>query len=172
MRSTVIPAQITTVEDKIAGSLSMTQVMLLMIPVIFATLIYIILPARMQIETYKIVLVLVVLLFSVILSLRIKGIVILNWLTILLKYNSRAKYYIFNKNDIFLRDIVLPKTHKNKAKLFAKAVSKNEAKVKSKLPLVQDSIRIKNFIKNPNYSLSLKPTKRGGLYVAVNKIEQ
>lgn len=172
MRSTVIPAQITTVEDKIAGSLSMTQVMLLMVPVIFATLTYIILPQRMQIETYKIALVLVVLLFSVILSLRIKGKVVLNWLTILLKYNLRAKYYIYNKNDVFLRDIVLLKTDKSNVKLFGKALSKNEAKLKVKLPLIQDSIRIKNFIKNPNYSLSLKPSKRGGLYVAVNKIEQ
>ncbi len=172
MRSTVIPAQITTVEDKIAGSLSMTQVMLLMVPVLFATLVYIALPPRMHIETYKIALVLIVLLISLILSLRIKEKVVLNWLIVLFTYNARAKYYVFNKNDIFLRDIVLPKTHKREGKLLEKAIHINEAKLKAKLPLIQDSIRIRNFLKNPNYSLSLKPTKRGGLYVAVNKIEQ
>lgn len=172
MRTTVIPAQITTVEDKIAGSLNMTQVMLLMVPVIFTTIAYAILPQRMHIEVYKIVLVLIVLLISLILSLRIKGKVVLSWLIVLFTYNQRARYYVFNKNDIFLRDIVLPKTHKNQAKLLEKAILTNEAKLKAKLPHIQDSIRIKNFIKNPNYSLSLKPTKKGGLYVAVNKIEQ
>ena len=172
MRTTVIPAQITTVEDKIAGSLSMTQVMLLMVPVIFTTIAYTILPQRMHIEVYKIVLVLIVLAISLILSLRIKDKVVLSWLTVLLRYNVRAKYYIFNKNDTYLRDIVLPKTHKKQTMLLEKAISKNEAKLKAKLPQIQDSIKIKNFIKNPNYSLSVRPNKKGGLYVAVNKIEQ
>ncbi len=172
MRTTVIPAQITTVEDKIAGSLNMTQVMLLMVPVIFTTIAYAVLPPRMHIEVYKIVLVLIVLLISLILSLRIKGKVVLSWLVILFTYNVRARYYVFNKNDIFLRDIVLPKTQKTKAKLLEKAILLNEAKLKAKLPDIQDSIKIKNFIKNPNYSLSVKPTKKGGLYVVANKIEQ
>lgn len=172
MRTTVIPAQITTVEDKIAGSLSMTQVMLLMVPVIFTTIAYTILPQRMHIEVYKIVLVLIVLLISLILSLRIKDKVVLSWLAVLLRYNVRARYYIFNKNDTYLRDIVLPKTHKKQTMLLEKAISKNEAKLKAKLPHIQDSLKIKNFIKNPNYSLSVRPNKKGGLYVAVNKIEQ
>jgi hypothetical protein len=172
MRTTVIPAQITTVEDKIAGSLSLTQVMLLMIPVIFTTIAYAIFPPRMHIEGYKLVLVFIVLVISLILSLRIKGKVVLNWLVILLRYNTRARYYVFNKNDTYLRDIVLPKTHKKQTMLLEKALSKNEAKLKAKLPHIQDSLRIKNFLKNPNYSLSLKPNKKGGLYVAVNKIEQ
>ena len=40
MRTTVIPAQITTVEDKIAGSLNLTQILILMIPVFWATIVY------------------------------------------------------------------------------------------------------------------------------------
>lgn len=172
MRTTVIPAQITTVEDKIAGSLNLTQVMLLMIPVIFTTITYAIFPPKMHIEVYKMVLVFIVLTISLILALRIKDKVVLNWLAVLLRYNVRAKYYIFNKNDIYLRDIVLPKIHKKQTMLLEKAISKNEAKLKAKLPHIQDSLKIKNFIKNPNYSLSLKPNKKGGLYVAVNKIEE
>jgi hypothetical protein len=126
----------------------------------------------MHIEVYKIILVLIVLLISLMLSLRIKGKVVLSWLVILFTYNVRARYYVFNKNDIFLRDIVLPKTHKNHVKLLEKVILTNEAKLKAKLPDIQDSIKIKNFIKNPNYSLSVKPNKKGGLYVVANKIEQ
>jgi hypothetical protein len=37
MRTRVIPAQITTVEDRIAGNLNLTQILLLMIPVILGT---------------------------------------------------------------------------------------------------------------------------------------
>jgi hypothetical protein len=172
MRTTVIPAQITTVEDKIAGSLNLTQVVLLMIPVIFTTIAYAILPPKMHIEIYKLVLVFIVLTICLILSLRIKDKVVLNWLVVLLRYNIRAKYYIFNKNDTYLRDIVLPKTHKKQTLLLEKAISRNEAKLKAKLPHIQDSLKIKNFIKNPNYSLSVRPNKKGGLYVAVNKIEE
>jgi len=172
MRTTIIPAQITTVEDKIAGTLNLTQVMLLMIPVIFTTIAYVILPLKMHIEGYKLVLVFIVLAISLILALRIKDKVVLNWLVVLLKYNLRAKYYIYNKNDTYLRDIILPKTHKKQIMLLEKAIFRNEEKLKAKLPHIQDSLRIKNFIKNKNYSLSVRPNKKGGLYVAVNKIEE
>ena len=172
MRTTVIPAQITTVEDKIAGSLNLTQVMLLMVPVIFTTIAFAIFPPRMHIEIYKIILVLIVLIVSLILSLRIKDKVVLSWLVVLFRYNLRAKYYVFNKNDTYQRDIVLPKAHKKQVMLFEKALLKNEAKLKAKLPHIQDSLKVKNFIKNPNYSLSVKPGKRGGLNVLVNKIEE
>ena len=100
MRSKPIPAQITTVEDKIAGNLNLTQIMLLMVPVFFTTAAYAVFPPTMQLAIYKIPLVLVVLVLSLILSMRIKGKVVLNWLVILLRYNTRPRYYLFNKNDI------------------------------------------------------------------------
>src|SRR3990167_9406474 len=99
MRTTVIPAQITTVEDKIAGNLNLTQIMLLMVPVIWGTIVYTSLPPTMHIAWYKLPLVLLVLLLSLTLAVRIKGKVVLHWVIILLRYNTRARYYLFNKND-------------------------------------------------------------------------
>lgn len=41
MKTTVVPAQITTVEDKIAGSLTFTQIIMLVIPLLTSTAIYV-----------------------------------------------------------------------------------------------------------------------------------
>lgn len=46
MRSTVIPAQVTTVEDTIAGNLTITQIMLLIAPVLLSTAIYAVVPGK------------------------------------------------------------------------------------------------------------------------------
>src|SRR3989344_8530921 len=99
MRSQPIPAQITTVEDKIAGNLNLTQIILLMVPVFFTTAAYAVFPPQMHLAVYKFPLVLIVLFVSLILSMRIKGKVVLNWLVILIQYNVRPRYYLFNKND-------------------------------------------------------------------------
>ncbi len=170
MKTTVIPAQITTVEDKIAGSLNITQVVLLMVPVIFTTIVYAIFPPKLHLAIYKFPLVFIVLLISLILSLRIKDEVVLNWLIILLRYNVRAKYYVFNKNDTYLRNMALEKEHEKQVKLLNIKIHKKRAKAKSFT--IKDSVKIKNFMKNPKISLSLKPNKKGGLYVAVSEIDQ
>lgn len=172
MRTTVIPAQITTVEDKIAGSLNLTQIMILMVPVFWGTIVYAIFPAPMQLAIYKLFLVLIVFIFCLILSLRIKGKVVLNWLAVLFKYNLRPRYYLFNKNDAYLRDICLPKIEKRSIKLFQKSTEKKEVKIKASSFGIKELVNLRGFINNPNYSLSLKPDKRGGLYVALEQIQK
>ncbi len=170
MRTTVIPAQITTVEDKIAGNLSMTQIVILLIPVFFGTFVFAILPPSMHVALYKLPVVLFVLLVCLILSLRIKGKVVASWLLVLLAYNTRATYYVFNKNDTYLRDI--PEFEKLDQKETLKAVVKKEVAIPAKTFGVKELKELEAFIKNPNYSFSLKPGKKGGLYVAVSEIEK
>ncbi|MDE2024923.1 MAG: PrgI family protein [Patescibacteria group bacterium] len=168
MRTTVIPAQITTVEDKIAGNLSMTQVVILMIPVFFGTLIFALFPPTMHVAVYKLPPVLVVLLLSLLLSLRIKGKVVANWLHVLLSYNLRPRFYVFNKNDAYLRDI--PERLEQSKKQKPKRVKKDML-LPAKSFSVKELKQIEAFIKNPQYSLSLKPGKKGELYVAISEIE-
>ncbi len=170
MRTTVIPAQITTVEDKIAGNLSMTQIVILLIPVFFGTFVFAILPPSMHVALYKLPVVLFVLLVCLILSLRVKGKVVASWLLVLLAYNTRATYYVFNKNDTYLRD--MPEFEKIAKKETLKAVVKKELAIPAKTFGVKELKELEAFIKNPNYSFSLKPGKKGGLYVAVSEIEK
>ena len=165
MRTTVIPAQITTVEDKIAGNLNLTQVFILMVPVFFGTGVYVFFPPFFRFALYKIAVISAVTLVSLLLSLRIKGKVATNWLIVLLTYNLRPKYYVFNKNEAYLREVYLPaaslKAHK-------KALLKKSAKATN---FSKDLARLQKYIKNPKYALTLKPNKKGGVYVALNEIE-
>ena len=165
MRQTVIPAQITTVEDKIAGNLSFMQVFILMVPVFISTLIYVMFIPVMTLAIYKVVLMAISLIFCSILAFRFKGKIVLNWLMILITYNLRPKYYVFNKNDIYQRDVVIS----SKPLINTSQKIKHTAKVKQK-NFVKDIKQIEKYLKNEKYGLTVKPNKKGGLYVAFNEI--
>ncbi len=169
MRTRIIPAQITTVEDRIAGNISVTQLLILMIPVIFTTSAFIFLPPQMQISTYKIIFLFIVLITSLILAYRFKGKVILNWLIILLRYTSRPRWYVLDKNESYLRAMYIPltkKVHKNTALSSKAEETKREEKELSFPGLIQ----FEQLIKDPAYTFSLKLKKKGGLQVALKQI--
>ncbi len=104
MRTTIVPAQMTTVEDKIAGDLSFLQILLLLSALIVATVIYALFPARLHLTLYKIPLIIGSTLFLGLLALRIKEKIILQWILLLTTYNLRPKYFVFDKNDWNGRD--------------------------------------------------------------------
>ncbi len=172
MRSKPIPAQITTVEDKIAGNLNLTQIMLLMVPVFFTTAAYAVFPPRMNLALYKLPLVLVVLIICLTLSLRIKGKVVLNWLVILLTYNLRPAYYLFNKNDTNFRTLDLPVFEKRQRKLFKKAPAKLEIRTPVPAFNLRDLAKLQNIMKDPNYSFVLKAGKKGGFNVSLGQVQK
>ena len=166
MRTSIIPAQITTVEDKIAGNLNMTQIGILMVPVFLGTAIYGFFPPFMHFAIYKVVVVAFIVVVALLLALRIKGKVVANWLGVLFTYNQRARYYIFNKNDLYQRELYLPPAKKASQK----AVLQKEVKATSTV-VAKDLAKLKRYIKDPKYALSLKPNKKGGIHVALNEIE-
>src|SRR6266481_1290090 len=108
MIATVVPAQIITVEDKIAGNLALSQIVILMIPLISALIIYIIFPPVMKFSLYKISMSLVIALLSLPLAIRMKGEILFRWITILLRFNLRPGMYVFNKNDQTQRIVAIP----------------------------------------------------------------
>lgn len=109
MRTTIIPAQITTVQDTIAGNLNLTQIVLLVLSLFVNTFIYSLLPDRMAFTLYKIPLMMIVFIIFVGLSLRIKQRIVLDWLVIFARYAVRPHLYLFNKNTESFRSIVVPK---------------------------------------------------------------
>lgn len=124
MRTTVIPAQITTVEDKIAGNFNLTQILLLLASLFIAVFVYAVLPAKLQFSIYKIPLIIIEFLTCCTLASRVKGRVVLSWLFILAAYYFRPGFYVSDKNDNYLRDIVLDPAVKRRAKkalMFKKA---------------------------------------------------
>lgn len=103
MKTVIIPAQITTVEDKIIGNLTLVQLVLLILPVILDFLIYGILPRQLRLSLYKLPLLVTVTVIFASMALRIKGKLVLDWVIVLAKYQTRDKLYVFDKNTDYLR---------------------------------------------------------------------
>lgn len=169
MKTQVIPAQITTVEDKIAGNFNITQILLLMAPVFWAAIVYVLLFPRLQFIWYKVPMILIVFVLCGALSLRIKGKVLLHWLVIIFRYNIRPKYYVFNKNESFMRTLDLPVFEKKGKALLNKTAVKKEIKRETPTLSIRGLVRLENLIADPKYSFSLKSGKKGSLYVAVEQ---
>jgi len=94
MKSTTVPAQITSVEDDIAGSLSMTQVVLLVIPIFTSALVFAGLPPTMHLAIYKIILLIIFGLPPLLLAIRVREIIVLRWLLLVVGYSFRPKQYL------------------------------------------------------------------------------
>lgn len=161
MRTTVIPAQITSVEDKIAGNLNFTQLLLLVVPVILNCLIYTLLPERMQLNMYKGILMISSFIIFATLAIRVKGKVLVSWLILILQYNLRPKYYLFNKNDLSGRKVEITQVqqiaHENKTKVTVERPSKS---------IISELAGLEGLVSNKPSSVRFKPSK-GGIYVAV-----
>ncbi len=104
MRISIVPAQITTVEDKIAGNVSVQQAMLLGIPILFGFIIALVFPPSGQFVAYKIAIVLGLFVVCGSLAIRIKDRIVAQWLKLFVIYSARPLYYIYDKNSSYLRN--------------------------------------------------------------------
>jgi hypothetical protein len=172
MRTRVIPAQITTVEDKIVGSLNLMQIIMLMIPIFFMTLTYVVLPPSMSFVIYKLILFVLVLVLCVGLSLRIKGKVVVNWLEVLLSYKFRPKYHIYNKNETNLRTIYLPAIKKSLAIKRKTVKIKADNKSASSVDKIRNLISLEKIIGNQEVDFRYKVGRKGGLNVAFEQVKK
>ena len=152
MRTTIIPAQITTVEDKIAGSLNFTQILLLMIPVLWGTLVFALFTPSMKLAPYKISLVVLVTAISLVLALRIKDKIVAEWIGVLLRYKLRPKFYIFNKNDVTERLVDLPYEPVTNHK---KAVAKTIKRITKELS-IKELIKFEQAMASKNLAVSFR----------------
>jgi len=154
MKNTIIPAQVTTVEDTIAGNLTLTQILLLLAPVLVTTAIYTVLPQRLAFTPYKIPLMVLFSLVFGVLSLKVKGKLILNWLVILTAYALRPHLYLYDKNTLYAREpVILPA--KKKRQVHTKAKMKVSKKVES----VPDQFDYIGLVRDMD--LNIRFTKKG-----------
>ncbi len=103
MKTNPIPAQVTTVEDKIAANLSLTQLILLLAPLFISVFVFAVLPERMYFSLYKIILIILSLIIFLTLAIRVKERIVLTWLILLVAYYLRPHLFLFDKNDDYLR---------------------------------------------------------------------
>lgn len=168
MRTQVIPAQITTVEDRIAGNFSLKQILILLTPAFFATIVFVVFPPTMIITWLKVGIISAFGLVTTTLAIRLKGKLIIDWIVVLLKYNVRPKYYVFNKNDVDYRDLILPKKEK-----IEPAKVEKESKASEKLIpsiTIKNLIQLEDLIHSKDFDVRFSTAKKGGLNVAFEKI--
>jgi hypothetical protein len=169
MRTTIVPAQITTVEDKIAGNLTLTQILLLLAPIFLACILYIVLPPKLNFAVYKLLLIVASTVIFSILAIRIKGYLVLYWIVILLRYNSRPRYYLFNKNELYLREFVGNQINRKNVHVGA---ALNKATITHGYKLsIKDIFALEKYIDDPNGGLSVKFSQKGGMSVSLSKVE-
>lgn len=168
MRSTVIPAQVTTVEDRIAGNLGVSQLLLLTVPVFAGSALFVILPPFFNYATYKVALIVCLAALCGVLAIRIKGRIVLDWIIAVTRYNTRPRYYVFDKNDTYLRE----KIKQN----IAPEETEQQATVKSivrSIPKISTSelVKIEELINNPQANLRFKTTRKGELRVHIKEVK-
>lgn len=115
MKTAIVPAQITTVEDKVAGNLSVQQLILLVTPLFISGGVFALLPPSFGIVIYKIVIVSVVALICLAAAIRVRGTLLVYWIARLLRYTLRPRIYVYRRNDTALRTTIrVPKAVPNK----------------------------------------------------------
>lgn len=169
MKSTIVPAQITTVEDKIAGSLSMSQLVLLCMPIFIDGVLYILFPPGLKFVLYKVILCIGIALICASMAVRVKGKILLLWAIVILRYNLRPRYYLFDKNDTYLRS-----TQELHEVLETEVVPDAAPATADTKVIVVDPLNvahIQHLLLDRRAELEIKPTKKGGFRVTLTEVE-
>lgn len=167
MKSTIVPAQITTVEDRIAGNLGLSQVLLLISPVFGGSVLYVILPPFFGYAEYKVGVIVLLALLCGILAVRIKGKILLLWAIVRVKYNLRPAIYVFNKNCENLRQVDQKDTTEE---IQAEETSTKSEYSRSAGIAVPDQLKVDELVADPQANVHFTTTKKGELRVLITEI--
>lgn len=166
MKTTVVPAQITTVEDRIAGSLTMPQITLMVVSLVVGAGIYAEVPPKMHLGAIKLSMIIIQFAVFGILALRINGKIVADWLIIYSRYSMRPRRYIFTKNDLIHREIIAEEksvaTEQSRENI---SEGKNTAKPLTLL----EQLNLKKILDNDDLTISFKPSKKGGMDVSLKQ---
>lgn len=170
MKTTTVPAQVTTVEDKIAGSLTLSQLLLLIAPLFIGSAIYLIFPPALHITPLKFIISFLVLAVAALSAIRIKGKLVLFWAVVLIRYAIRPRYHVFNKNDSYLR-----KTDEGPeldAQDTLADTEQSEVKPALALELTPlELVRAESLAADPRSKLHFRIHRKGGLRVHVTEVK-
>ncbi len=169
MKIAIVPAQVTTIEDKVAGSLNLSQLILLVMPVFVGGVIYAVMPPSFAMAIYKMISIGLLFIVVASLAIKIRGRMVLGWIVILARYNTRPRFYIFNKNSSYLRVIdVEPAPKQIKIKTSNSTLS--NAKQLPRMD-IGDKARFEALLADPNSKLSFKTSRKGGLDVYITEVK-
>lgn len=168
MKTTVVPAQITSVEDRIAGNLSFKQLLLLITPVFLSLALFVLLPPFTKYHPYKVYISIFIATICLTLAFRIKGRLVVEWIGTLTKYNLRPRFYVYNKNSTSGRRII----HAKPLKVEVREKEKDAPLLLPQLAFnTGEVMNFENMLQNPHSDLHFMRNKKGGLHVHIRKIK-
>ncbi|NTU72571.1 PrgI family protein [Candidatus Roizmanbacteria bacterium] len=168
MKATIVPAEVTSVEDKITANLSMSQLILFAMPMFIGALMYWILPPSMDFSPYKLVVIGLIAVTSFILAIRINGKIVLLWLITISRYNRRPKFYLFDKRSIYAREDYPEVKQEARQK-----VTTTKQTGLSSLPKlsIKESDFVYSALNNPIKRLNFETNKKGELNVRITEVQ-
>ena len=171
MKTAIVPAQVTTVEDKITGNLNLTQLLLLAAAVFGDSAIYVLIPPVSNSSPFKLVLITVLTILLGLFAIRVKGKLLLQWMIILLHYSFRPRFHIFNKNDLYMRSAVT-----NEVPFEGKIEEAVEEQEVSLEPMQQlstaEKVKLEGIIADPQANFHFRTGRKGVLHVRINEVKQ
>lgn len=170
MRTTTVPAQVTTVEDRIAGRLGLTQLLLLITPIFGGSAIFVVFPPFFTYAVYKAVLITCVAALCALLAIRIKGKILLFWAITLLRYNMRPRYYLFNKNSTHEREIVMPTEIEDA--LEDGTIAQTVKPLPKASLTIAERVQIESLLADPTANIHFTANKKGELSVHLTEVQQ
>ena len=162
MKTTVVPAQITTVEDRIAGSLTFPQIILMVIALVIGAGIYGMMMPKLHLGGIKLSLIIIECAFFGGLALRFSGKILGDWLIIYLRYSVRPRRYIFTKNDLIHREIVIEEESET---IVSKRSEIATAEKQAGGISLKEQIKFDRIFNRDDLSVSFKMSKKGGVDV-------
>jgi hypothetical protein len=169
VKTSIVPAQITTVEDKVAGNLSLSQLLLLSAPVFAGSAIYIAFPPALAMPLYKIIVATVLALGFSLLAIRIKGRILLLWVVTIGRYSLRPRYFVFDKNSSYLR----PPAKKADAQEEPERQAEEELEVFLPPELsTREVVMLERIITDPKARLHFKTDRKGALSVRISEVKE
>lgn len=168
MKTAVVPAQITTVEDKVAGPINVTQLLLLTAPLFLGGAVFVFLPPVLEFITAKIVASGIITFVCALLAVRVKGALVLGWLGVLIRYRRRPRYYVANKNDPYLRPV--PKHKQSQHEPSPQPDTEPGTPAPEPIPSEQ-AARLGSAITKSGSELRIVANKKGGVRVVFEQVE-
>ncbi len=166
MKITVVPAQVTTLEDKIVGNLTLPQLLILTAPIFGDTLLYVILPPVLRLAVYKFILFGLFFIVCSLLAIRVRGRLVVDWLLVVVRYNFRPQYYLYDKQSRFGRE----RPQKPKENTEAISNRKFYGHINHHSLSVAQIIQTQKRISEPGTMVNFT-AKKGGLYVRITQVK-
>lgn len=169
MKTNVIPSQITTIEDRVLGSLTVSQALILGADALVVLILYPVLSLFLASLVYKLLILIPIASMGLSLSVRLRGMLLYSWLLLIAHYGMRPRYYAFQKQASRLENIP-PQSSMSTTSMATPDDSTKTTRPTLCMPLgIDELIRLEHYLGLAGSREIYKFTKKGRPYVTTSE---